>query len=454
MKRSLLILSALFLCLVYWACRKNDTQETLTKFQDPFVSTAMAYLKHKISNEDFDKLDFNSVQLLKEDQKTTGVIIHFKNSQNLRSIIIGEKDKAITGNWLTVENKNTNNASGIIHTESLDGALENVVTYIDNRVVKLVKTDHGITKTTVIKYPKENQLGGKSAVSSDIGSGIQISEGIHDDDPHWLPNIIIPMSLNQTTTNFYSLFWSFNQNASYIYSYTTVPPNGGNGGGGGVTAANTFTAPTFVSPDHPIPDIRIELKCFTISSTATYTIKVNINQPRPGSRDLVDLSNPHSVGHTYLTLIQNGSSGTIIRNVGFYPQNFAKPGASQDMSVFGDDSNTPASVVLAITVNSSDFNTVVQNVIRQASKPYNLDTYNCTTSGIDALNSINIHLPATIRNNNFVSPFTGNDPGDLGEDIRALNMPTFIQQNGNRQVVRSLSNSNSLMPSPRTGSCN
>ncbi len=169
----------------------------------------------------------------------------------------------------------------------------------------------------------------------------------------------------------------------------------------------------------------------------------------------MNLGNAHQVGHTYLTLEQDNNNGTkIIRNVGFYPKNYSKPGASEDVSIFGEDSQTPSSVILKITVNSTDFNTVIQKVKSDANLDYNLDWYNCSTSVIDDLHSININLPSTIRDNNIIAPFTGNNPGDLGEVIRGLNLTTFSQQNGNRVMTRNVSGSNSLMPPVRTGACN
>lgn len=125
MKRTLLILTTLLLCLIYWACRKNETV-ILPKIQDPFVASAVDYLKPQISTQDFENLDFKSVQLLKAGSVTTGVIIHMKSKNDKRTIIIGKHNlqteqrinknvlrstttrttaNIFKGNWLMVEYK-------------------------------------------------------------------------------------------------------------------------------------------------------------------------------------------------------------------------------------------------------------------------------------------------------------------------------------------------------------
>ena len=340
------------------------------------------------------------------------------------------------------------------------------VFFIDNKVIKFIQTTNGISKTFATDQ-KKLQLDDHASHLRQMAPGDTSDTGL--ENYVWLPDVAVTLTLNDTGAfdNFYSLFWDFGADPIYTYSYTTDPYSYNNysypyttdqsyqNGSDSATWANVSESPTFVAPDYPIGSITEELKCFSSQSSSSYRITVNVNQPRPNSRDLVNLGNVHSVGHTYLTLEQDNSNGTkIIRNVGFYPKYYAKPGASEDASVFGEDSQTPASVSLKITVNYADFNSVLQNLKSQARLNYNVDWFNCSTSVIDNLHSININLPSTIRNDNLISPFTGNDPADLGEDIRNLNLSNFSQQNGNRVMSISTSNANDLMPPSRAGSCN
>jgi hypothetical protein len=81
---------------------------------------------------------------------------------------------------------------------------------------------------------------------------------------------------------------------------------------------------------------------------------------------------------------------------------------------------------------------------------YDLDHFNCANSAIAALQSININLPDTKSNNVL---FSGSNPGDLGEDIKNLNLDKFSTDNGGRKVVRTQSADNSQKPPAKAGGC-
>src|SRR5664279_1268797 len=171
------------------------------------------------------------------------------------------------------------------------------------------------------------------------------------------------------------------------------------------------------------------VKCFTNNSTSTYNISVNINEPDPGTRDVVNPFSSFPVGHTFLTLEQHNADGTsIIRTVGFYPKNSVKPGRETDQAIFGNDSYTPYDVSLNFTVTGTQLSKVASTLVNQQAYQYDLDNFNCTNAAMDALKSININLPDTKSDEPL---FSGNDPGDLGEDIRSLILNDFSTENGN-----------------------
>ena len=102
-------------------------------------------------------------------------------------------------------------------------------------------------------------------------------------------------------------------------------------------------------------------------------------------------------------------------------------GVVDDPSAFADDSYRAAVVTLQITVDIIDFMGVIQKIENQSANPFNLDSFNCTT-----------------HSGNFL--FWGENAGDLGGDIRALDLTLFLRQNGNRQVVRVGRTINHFMP--------
>ena len=69
---------------------------------------------------------------------------------------------------------------------------------------------------------------------------------------------------------------------------------------------------------------------------------------------------------------------------------------------------------------------------------------------MDALKSININLPSTKSTSAL---FSGNNPGDLGEDIRNMDLNNFSANNGSRKITRTVSNSNNQTAPKRSGGC-
>jgi hypothetical protein len=262
------------LCLIHWACRKNETV-ILPKFQDPFVASAVDYLKPQISNQDFQRLGFKSVQVLKTGSVTTGVVIRAKNKSDLRSIIMVKKGNSFKGNWLSVEYKGAKD-NGIIHTVSFDENTKSDIYFIHNKVTKIVKTKNGVTKTTVITFRKKNQLAGTAITQRQMDSGAETTE-IDGEDYEWLPDVSVSVDLDNNNTDFYSIFWEVDTEPDYLYSYTTVSPSDYNDGGSGeIGSSNTYNLGYLYRGPNVIGNITDYLKCFTNLAGSNYAYKVTV----------------------------------------------------------------------------------------------------------------------------------------------------------------------------------
>ncbi|AXY77635.1 hypothetical protein D3H65_28245 [Paraflavitalea soli] len=199
-------------------------------------------------------------------------------------------------------------------------------------------------------------------------------------------------------------------------------------GSGGVGPSPVYTNFVVYSPTNPIGNIKDYFKCFINKpgSDYQYQIALCVSQPEPGYRTAWETINPFSndnnpiyVGHTYLIITQVTPAQTIIRNVGFYPLNGVSPYSPSDQGVLNNDQNGSYDIKLTIRMTSSQFFTVL-NYINQANSSifqYNLNTNNCTTFAINALNSAGFGIPAT---RGTWHNGQGCNPGDLGEDIRSL----------------------------------
>ncbi|GGB23814.1 hypothetical protein [Puia dinghuensis] len=209
-------------------------------------------------------------------------------------------------------------------------------------------------------------------------------------------------------------------------------------------------------PGNPITNITKYFKCFTNGSSPdhSYTVQVCVDQPDPGTRQAwgftpggpigsSSASNFVNTGHTFLILTENDRGNIISRNVGFYPSSLVIPTTSGSYSqgVLNNDQSHSYNISLTFNVTSTQFFNIL-NYVALGNNPgyyYNLNTNNCTTFVINALSTGGIFLPST---RGTWPGGSGNDPGDLGEDIR--NMPLF--SNMSRNTVDN--------DHPNIGSCN
>jgi hypothetical protein len=226
----------------------------------------------------------------------------------------------------------------------------------------------------------------------------------------------------------------------------------GSGGGGGAGSTITIAPPT-----NKISNIKAYLDCFVNGSlpTASFTVTVCVDQPDPGTRTPWTFSeggipgssaagNLVNVGHTFLVLTENNQGNITTRNVGFYPNGYVSPipaADAQTQGVLNDDETHPYNVSLTIQLTGTQFMGILNQVSlgNNAGYDYNINSYNCTTFVIDALRNNGITLPATVGT---WAGGSGNDPGDLGQDIMGMTL-----QPG---MTRNTSNS----PHPNTGTCN
>ena len=209
-------------------------------------------------------------------------------------------------------------------------------------------------------------------------------------------------------------------------------------------------------PSAPIANIAAYFNCFTngTSPDHTYSIEVCVDQPDPGTRDPWGLtpggasgsseaSNAINSGHTFLVLTENDQGNITTRNVGFYPSGIVVPAGAEASSqgMLNNDQSHGYNVSLTVAVNSTQFFNIL-NYVSLGNNPgyyYNLNTNNCTTFVINATGAGGITLPST---KGSWPGGSGNDPGDLGQDIMGMTLSPGMTRN-------SVSN-----PHPNIGTCN
>jgi len=195
-------------------------------------------------------------------------------------------------------------------------------------------------------------------------------------------------------------------------------------------------------PTNIIANIQEYVKCFSNygGSDHSYQVMVCVDQPEPGTRNAWNLSssgaagssfgtNPIDAGHVFLVLSENFSGYSIVRNVGFYPTTKVFPWSSSAQGQLNNDDGHGYNISLTVTVDNGQFFNIL-NYISQGNNAgylYDLNTNNCTSFALHALQAGNVSLPATVGS--WPDGGFGYDPGDLGEDIRKLPLSSNMTRN-------------------------
>jgi hypothetical protein len=213
------------------------------------------------------------------------------------------------------------------------------------------------------------------------------------------------------------------------------PGDAATAAGGGGSGLGSFTVPP---PTNLIANYPDYIKCFTNvgGNDHSYTVMLAVEQPTPGTRTPWVSNggggtmggNPVNVGHTYLVMTETTASGSTTRNVGFYPLRSISPAYPSSQGALNDDEATGYNIELTITMTNAQFFTIL-NFLSQGNTSgylYDLNTNNCTTFALNALASAGINIPTT--KGTWLGG-SGDDPGDLGEDIRGMQLPSNITRN-------------------------
>ena len=212
-------------------------------------------------------------------------------------------------------------------------------------------------------------------------------------------------------------------------------PGSGSPGSGGPSGTGAASTVTVLPGNSVIKSVKTYFQCFTnVGGTDhTYSVTVCVDQPDPGTRTPWTTSgngssgsstggNPIYAGHAFLLLTETYGSTTITRNVGFYPATNVNPAKLTSQGSLNDDETHGYNISGSFMVDAAQFFNIL-NFVSQGNTAgylYNLNTNNCTTFVINAVAQTGIDLPRTVGT--WLGG-AGDDPGDLGEDLRTDNIP-------------------------------
>lgn len=184
-----------------------------------------------------------------------------------------------------------------------------------------------------------------------------------------------------------------------------------------------------------ITNINEYLECFNANQSAVLTIYAD--QPTPNSKDSWsgDVTDP-DVGHTFISIKQ----GNIRRVIGFYPNTGVNPFTSpSDSSALINDSGHYFDTSISSEISATNLKSVL-TYIKNYPSTYNLNSYNCTDFGINVSKLGGISIPPALGK---WPGGSGDNPGQLGQNIRTMPLPPSISTVRNTTGGTSPSNSGS-----------
>ena len=440
-------------------CKKSQTDRSSTQLQTE-ISLAQRYFDSAIvrSTKTFDSsnyranqpkvVDWNSAKSIELSVgKAVVAPIQFKNNLYLTADFSGNRIFSLS-----------NISNLIIFRDSIGVYRYELVTYIPDSVA----VASGVWQSGIVLYEdwQGNSLGRPSRLNP-----ISIDNGTPSGDKE--SDVTQSIQVCNTVYGYnYSVddpddgeSWSEETCNTYGFSQNTTGPGLIPRDLAGISAIRPILPERvqIAPPTSPITNIASYFQCFTNGTLPdhTYSVTVCVDQPDPGTRDPWGLTpggvsgssaaaNGVNTGHVFLVLSENNQGNIITRNVGFYPSGLVSPSpASMNSSqgVLNDDESHQYNLSLNINVTSTQFFGIL-NSVSLGNNPgyfYNINSNNCTTFVLNALGANGISLPAT---KGTWAGGTGDDPGDLGEDLVQMSLTENM-------ALNTVSN-----PHPNTGSCN
>ena len=435
------IFSVLLVLLVTGCSKKEHPFIPITN--NGFVDSVFQFLQNTLSPEELKQINFTHYTQLEFEGEHRFVEIKYHEANKI--MLVEKTPQGLQGFTNKLNRDASMESDRTLICEDLDHYRKSIISFSNGKVKNVERSING-------------KLNPYARIHSDNSvAGISIAPNKMEDIYKELPAVEVVAGGGGSSFSLFSLYYMTNMNNAYYYSYTSTGMMYPGGGGGGSTysvpkAATVTNIPIHLAATKPV-NIAKELECFKITPGATYTLRINVNQPTPNSRDVMNLTADRKVGHTFLTLEQHNPDGTVFtRNVGWYPESSAKPADGLTNGVFQDDSGTPYAVAMTVSVSAQEFKNVINYLFTV--KQYAVGGANCTNIGINAFAKAGVGLPQTIGYVYTQTPsytgasgraevFRGVNPADLGQDIRAMNATTFSQNNGGRMVIIEKNSGNS-----------
>ncbi|WP_316794734.1 hypothetical protein [Pedobacter frigoris] len=175
-------------------------------------------------------------------------------------------------------------------------------------------------------------------------------------------------------------------------SSPTDPYGPGGSGGSGSGSVNTEDPgekyELIVASDSII--LEDEFECFEnvpTNANTVYGIKICADVPVNSNPNAL-VNTALEPGHTFIELTKTNGSTTVTKTIGFYPEKYKKAALQQTVKGMVVDNEAHAyDASFSMTVDHSQFETILSTAKIKGKKNYDMTDYNCTTFALDVFNS-------------------------------------------------------------------
>lgn len=369
MKKVVYILTA---SILFFACKKTD----LANPESQNLSRVESLLKDSLSVQDYNRLDFTSVQQSQLKDHSTLFRLNFKVQDSASEFIVVKVDAVgkIT-NGKIVKLAGSLDTIGTKTSYNGDITMQN----LHRQELMSSRISNGYIQAYHTLKVSSNSIGGYSiAVNSECADCT-------------LPDVIVSSSINAGSGiswgAWMSLLAMFDGGGGYSNDYFLIDSGGGGGSYSGDVITVDFEAPESKNPI----DAKKYIDCFgTIpDNNATCTITIASDIPVDGHPEKFFNWSEASPGHTYIELYKAGSSGGIIsQNIGFYPNTAWKTVGGGDIgSKLADDAGHEYNARYTISVTPAQLQAALNMVQTLSTHDYNISSYNCTDFALAVFNA-------------------------------------------------------------------
>lgn len=374
------ISTLLFFIFVFFGCKKEQVDLQINQ-PDQLLEQVKVYLKNNLSSEDFSLMDWGKSRLPRQSAKTNVFFLKQKNAPNENFVLVVHHEGKWMANFLSLNERpgaDSISTTGTIIVEALNRESKKTYHFNNGKVVD------------------ENALSINQISSSNIRH--RISE---DGGSGTLPEVTVRGIRFRTQIYWHSLYWLLGQQPSMLYLYTNDPMRYNpevEGGSGGDTEAVEPEEDDSAAKDSV--NIQKMIDCFgnVPDANANYEVKIHSDIPinsNPEASVNIGFNNKGNPGHVFLRLTKTSGSQQVSQVIGFYPQNglrsIVNPGGDVDSKIVNDGlagSQHEYNASFSTFVSAAGFQRVIDKILNNANRPYNLLFFNCAHFALEAFNEI------------------------------------------------------------------